>query len=53
MQLLPTYSQFLRESGLEIGSEGAIVEDSTVGSITGVVVLDPGHGAGLRGKGVG
>lgn len=38
------YSRFLRTSGLEIGSEGAIVEDSTVEGITGVVVLDPGHG---------
>ena len=38
------YSRFLRESGLEIGDEDAIVEDSTVEGITGVVVLDPGHG---------
>jgi N-acetylmuramoyl-L-alanine amidase len=43
------YSGFLRVSKLEIGSEGAIVEDarvedSRVGGITGVVVLDPGHG---------
>jgi len=42
------YSRFLRESGLEIGSEDAIVEGSTVGSITGVVVLDPGHGGKNR-----
>lgn len=42
------YSRFLRESGLEIGSEGAIVEGSTVGSIAGVVVLDPGHGGKNR-----
>jgi N-acetylmuramoyl-L-alanine amidase len=38
------YSGFLRESKLEIGGEGAIVEDSQVEDITGVVVLDPGHG---------
>ena len=43
------YSGFLRESKLEIGSEGAIVEDartedSRVEAVTGVVVLDPGHG---------
>jgi N-acetylmuramoyl-L-alanine amidase len=42
------YSRYLRESGLEIGSEGAIVEDSTVGRISGVVVLDPGHGGRNR-----
>ena len=38
------YSGFLRAAKLEIGSEDAIVEDSSVGGITGVVVLDPGHG---------
>jgi N-acetylmuramoyl-L-alanine amidase len=38
------YVKVLRESGLVIGSEDAIVEDSMVESITGVVVLDPGHG---------
>ena len=38
------YSRYLREAGLEIGSEDAIVEDSTLESISGVVVLDPGHG---------
>ena len=38
------YSRFLRGSGLEIGDEDAIVEDATVKGITGVVVLDPGHG---------
>ena len=38
------YSGFLRASKLEIGSEDAIVEDSSVGGIAGVVVLDPGHG---------
>ncbi|MDX2505042.1 MAG: N-acetylmuramoyl-L-alanine amidase [Gammaproteobacteria bacterium] len=42
------YNRFLREAGLEIGSEDAIVEDSTVGSITGVVVLDPGHGGKIK-----
>lgn len=42
------YSQFLRESGLEIGDEDAIVEDATVGGISGVVVLDPGHGGSSK-----
>jgi len=38
------YSRFLRGSGLEIGDEDAVIEDATVKGITGVVVLDPGHG---------
>ena len=42
------YSRFLRGSGLEIGDEDAIVEDATVKGITGVVVLDPGHGGGSK-----
>lgn len=42
------YSGFLRGSGLEIGDEDAIVEDATVEGITGVVVLDPGHGGGSK-----
>jgi len=42
------YSRFLRGSGLEIGDEDAIVEDATVEGISGVVVLDPGHGGGSK-----
>ena len=43
------YSGFLRTSKLEIGGEDAIVEDAMVedagvGRVSGVVVLDPGHG---------
>lgn len=42
------YSRFLRASGLEIGDEDAVVEDSTLGGVSGVVVLDPGHGGDRR-----
>lgn len=42
------YSRVLRESGLEIGDEDALVEDATVGGISGVVVLDPGHGGSSK-----
>ncbi|MCP4765957.1 MAG: N-acetylmuramoyl-L-alanine amidase [Gammaproteobacteria bacterium] len=42
------YNRSLRVSGLGIGDEDAQVEDATVGGITGVVVLDPGHGGDNR-----
>ena len=38
------YNRYLRSAGLEIGDEDAVLEDAAIGSINGVVVLDPGHG---------
>ena len=42
------YKRFLRRSGLKIGEENAVVEDSMVGGVAGVVVLDPGHGGSSK-----
>lgn len=38
------YAQFLKERGFEIGDEDGITEDAFASPITGVVVIDPGHG---------
>jgi N-acetylmuramoyl-L-alanine amidase len=42
------YSRYLRSAGLAIGDEDAILEDASVEGISGVVVLDPGHGGSRK-----
>ena len=42
------YMAFLQQSGLDIGEAEAVLEDPVVEGITGVVVLDPGHGGSRK-----
>ncbi|MCH9670226.1 MAG: N-acetylmuramoyl-L-alanine amidase [Gammaproteobacteria bacterium] len=38
------YSNFLKSKGMKLGEDDAIFEDAGVSAISGVVVIDPGHG---------
>ena len=38
------YADHLAQRGLEVGGEEQIVEDAASGAISGVIVIDPGHG---------
>lgn len=42
------YVAFLKASNLELGEEDVVAEDPSVENITGVVVLDPGHGGNAK-----
>lgn len=42
------YTDHLRVQGLEIGGEQVFVEDAVPDAVSGVVVLDPGHGGRSR-----
>ncbi len=42
------YTDLLQQLGLEIGGERIFVEDGAQDAVSGVVVLDPGHGGSRR-----
>ena len=42
------YTDHLRSLGLEIGGEQVFIEDGVADVVSGVVVLDPGHGGNSR-----